>query len=280
MNYNPISEDPTTVDLKFPPTMLPAFFTSHGSKLLGTMLLANGEGPHPIIILLHGFPGNENNFDLAHVFRRMGFNVMIFHYRGSWGSEGKFSFSNCLQDVGSVIDFLRLDETAEKFRVDPKRIVLIGHSQGGFNALMTTAGMNDITNCVSIAGFNFGYFGKLLKQFPAAREITLEGLKNGSAIINSAEREILYEEIISHSDDWDLIDRVKSLSSKNVLMIGARRDFVAAIDIHHNPLVNSMIERKPTFFEHHILNCGHSFSDKRIELAKILVDWLKRIKNF
>ena len=51
--------------------------------LAGMMLGANGQGPHPTIVLLHGFPGNEKNLDLAQSLRRAGYNVLFFHYRGA-----------------------------------------------------------------------------------------------------------------------------------------------------------------------------------------------------
>ena len=44
------------------------------------------------VILLHGFPGNERNLDLAQAIRRSGWNAVFFHYRGAWGSGGVFSF--------------------------------------------------------------------------------------------------------------------------------------------------------------------------------------------
>jgi hypothetical protein len=34
---------------------------------------------------LHGFPGNERNFDVAQALRRAGYAALVFHYRGSWG---------------------------------------------------------------------------------------------------------------------------------------------------------------------------------------------------
>ena len=79
---------PPTLDRAYPATMASITFTSSGAQLIGNMLIAPGPGPHPTVLLLHGFPGNENNFDLAHVLRRAGWNVLIFHYRGAWGSQG------------------------------------------------------------------------------------------------------------------------------------------------------------------------------------------------
>ena len=57
-----------------------------------------GTGPHPALVLFHGFPGNEQNLDLAQAARRAGFVVLTLHYRGSWGSPGTFSFANAAAD--------------------------------------------------------------------------------------------------------------------------------------------------------------------------------------
>ena len=41
-------------------------------RLLGTLYTAAGEGLHPVVLLLHGIPGNEQNADLAQALRRAG----------------------------------------------------------------------------------------------------------------------------------------------------------------------------------------------------------------
>lgn len=43
---------------------------SHGQLLNALVYVAAGAGPHPMVILLHGFPGNERNLDLAQDIRR------------------------------------------------------------------------------------------------------------------------------------------------------------------------------------------------------------------
>src|SRR5690606_13427077 len=108
---------------------------SDGDRLLGCIYVADGPGPHPTVLLLHGLPGNERHFDLAHALRRAGFNVALFHYRGAWGSEGTFSIANAAADVPAALAFLRRPEVAAAYRVDPARVVPVGHSMGGFVAL-------------------------------------------------------------------------------------------------------------------------------------------------
>ncbi len=101
----------------------------------GLIYLANGPGPHPTVVILHGFPGNEKNLDLAQAIRRSGFNVVFFHYRGSWGSEGTFSLLQIDDDALAALNFLRDPEVAQRFRVDISKLSLLGHSMGGFGAL-------------------------------------------------------------------------------------------------------------------------------------------------
>src|SRR6266700_2047295 len=114
---------------------------SHGSALNALVYIAAGAGPHPVVVLLHGFPGNEKNLDLAQAMRRAGWNVLYFNYRGSWGSPGDFSFTHAIEDTQAAIAFLRDPATAKKLHADPAYIVLIGHSMGGFMAL--NAGAQD-----------------------------------------------------------------------------------------------------------------------------------------
>ena len=102
---------------------------------------AAGAGPHPTAILLHGFPGNERNLDLAQSLRRAGWNAVFFHYRGTWGSRGDFSFANVLEDAAAVLAQVREPAFARAHRIDPDRIALIGHSMGGFAALITAPAM-------------------------------------------------------------------------------------------------------------------------------------------
>ena len=117
-----------------PPSMQQLDIASHGSVMHGFIYLAEGAGPHPTVILLHGFPGNEQNLDLAQAVRRAGWNVLFFHYRGAWGSQGSFSFANCIADTQTAIDWIRDPQNAKKYNMDPAKIVLIGHSMGGFMA--------------------------------------------------------------------------------------------------------------------------------------------------
>jgi len=105
---------------------------SGGHKLLGTLFLARGDEPKPTALLLHGLPGIEKNYDLAHALREAGWNSLIFHYRGSWGSGGSYRFESLADDVRAALDHL---SSGAHDQVDAARFALVGHSMGGWAAV-------------------------------------------------------------------------------------------------------------------------------------------------
>jgi len=123
-----VSDPP--IDKKFPPELVVTTVPSHGVLMDGTFYLAAGAGSHATLLLLHGLPGYENSGDLAQSIRRAGWNVLLFHYRGTWGTSGAFSQSSAIEDVTEAVRFLRDPVNAAKYRIDPQSLVVIGHSLG------------------------------------------------------------------------------------------------------------------------------------------------------
>lgn len=109
-------------------------FESKGCKLLGGFYRASGIGPRPTAILLHGLPGTEKNLDIAYELRSLGWNCLYFHYRGSWGSEGDFSLDGRRDDLRAATAWIERQACA-----DAARLALVGHSAGGYLALMEAA---------------------------------------------------------------------------------------------------------------------------------------------
>src|SRR4051812_36251821 len=124
-------------DARYPAHNQQLLIPSHGASMNALLFAASGKNPHPTVILMHGLPGNERNLDLAQAVRRAGWNVLTFTYRGAWGSEGDFSISNAIEDARAALGFLRPDEAMRAHRIDPSRLVVAGHSMGGFAAAAT-----------------------------------------------------------------------------------------------------------------------------------------------
>src|ERR1700754_1246032 len=153
-----------------PPHSAQVLVPSHGMGMNGLFYLAGGLGPHPTIVLLHGFPGNEQNLDLAQAIRRAGWNVLTLHYRGSWGSPGDFSIAHVMEDADAAVAFVRQPDVAQKYGIDTHRIVLGGHSMGGFATAAHARGDENLLGVILLDAWNVGATGeKFNKASGAAR---------------------------------------------------------------------------------------------------------------
>ncbi len=274
--FDPVTQD-QQADPKFPASLSPAVFISCGSKVLGTMFITSGEGLHPTVLLLTGFPGNEVNYDIAHMLQRQGFNVFTFYSRGSWGSEGEFSWNNLIEDIPAALTFLKDDLCREKFQVDKNKILFLGYSMGGFSALLNSIQFDDIKNVCAIAPFNIGMFGQLITMNGDIKKISADRMQRANDFVNCQSPEKLLDEMIQHKVEWNLINHAEKLSRKNLLVISAKHDTTAPIELHHKPLVGALklINSNVKDF---ILETGHSFSDKRIQLMRLISEWISQIK--
>lgn len=140
-----------------------------GVKVNGLAYIAAGPGAHPTVILFHGMPGIEKNLDLAQAIRRAGWNVVTLNYRGSWGSPGTYSFKGNLADAKAVLAYVRTPEVAAKLQIDTSRLVVAGHSMGGWVTAMTAATDPDLKGAVMISAADMEQVGRL----PMAQRVTL-----------------------------------------------------------------------------------------------------------
>lgn len=84
----------------------------------------------PAVLMLHGFPGAYQNEDIAAELCRRGMTVFLPHFRGSWGSLGRFSVPWLLRDAEGALRLL------SRYRhVEHGKIGLLGYSVGGWIAL-------------------------------------------------------------------------------------------------------------------------------------------------
>jgi hypothetical protein len=274
-DLDPVTSDPAVVDAAFPAAIEEVAIPSGESYMNGIVYVAQGAGPHPIVILLHGYPGHERNGDLAHALRRAGWNVLLFHYRGAWGSEGKFSFSHALEDVQSAIEFARSASFAAQFRADPARIALVGHSMGGFLAIIAAAANPDARCVASLAGANLGLMGQAAID-PTHRAEFETALGGWSGPIRGASGKKLVAELITNAKSFDTTQRAAALATRPVLLVAGARDTVTPPPIHHDPLVAAFAAAGAAHTSSITLDADHAFSDKRIALAHTVTGWVSK----
>ncbi|MEH6694749.1 MAG: alpha/beta fold hydrolase [Hyphomonas sp.] len=263
-----LAADPAPAfDADFPPSLVELNFESHGDRLNGHAYLANGPGPHPTVVLLHGFPGNERNLDLAQDLRRDGFNVLFFHYRGAWGSEGTYSFTHVIEDVAAATDYLRAN--AEALRTDPNRLILVGHSMGGFAALEAAARDETIACVAGIAPANIGP----LADAPAERTDGFAAYADTMQMLSGLTGENAIAEVKANREAFDTRLLAPELSGKSVLIIGGDKDTSVPVDSVIDPLVAAYEAEPGIDLTAKVLSGDHSFSWSRQELIDEVIEW-------
>jgi pimeloyl-ACP methyl ester carboxylesterase len=247
---------------------------SHGAQLNAFVYIATGAGPHPTVILLHGFPGNEKNLDIAQTLRRAGYDVLFFNYRGSWGSPGDFSFTHSIEDVQAAIAYLRNPANANRLRVDSKQIILIGHSMGGFMARY--AGAQDpgikAVGLISAADMAVDRIESIPSAYryraidPIAKRFAEEGL----APLAGCTAKSLAEETVANADAWNVPNLAPKLAGRPVLDLTSDDGLAPSNDA----FVAALKKAGSTHVTTQHFATDHSYSDQRIALETSILNWL------
>lgn len=108
-----------------------------GYPVHGWLVLPEGEGPHPVLRVVHGGPFTQQDwavFDEAQVYAAAGYAVVLGNPRGSAGygqTHGhSITFGFGTVDVDDVLALL--DKALERPDLDASRVGIMGGSYGGF----------------------------------------------------------------------------------------------------------------------------------------------------
>jgi len=251
---------------------------SHGSLMNALVYVAAGAEPHPVVILLHGFPGNERNLDLAQDMRRAGWDVLYFNYRGSWGTPGDFSFSHGIEDVAAAIAYLRQPENAKRLRLDPSRVVLVGHSMGGFMTVQAAAADPTIKGIAMISAADMaGTIAQMQAQGSRADAVKNMGAalaKEGMAPLSGCTPESLATDLADHATAWAFRSMVAALKDRPAFVITSDDGLAPADDAFAAALRKAGDKQVTTLH----LPTDHSYSDQRTELSRAVLKWLATVK--
>jgi fermentation-respiration switch protein FrsA (DUF1100 family) len=152
---------PQTPEPPFPYDEREVAYTSEadGTKLAGTLTVPRDDGPFPAVLLITGSgPQNRDEEILGHKpflviadhLTSNGIAVLRVDDRGIGGSTGDMSMATSedfASDVLAGVHFL-----AGQPDIDPGRIGLIGHSEGGIIAPMVAAASDHVAFIVLLAG--------------------------------------------------------------------------------------------------------------------------------
>lgn len=242
------------------------FIPSANSLLAGLIYSANGVQKHPTLLLLHGYPGNERNLDIAQVVRAKGWNVIYFDYRGSWGSQGKFSFKNCVEDAVNVVAFCK--KYQDSLKIDTSNIVLFGHSMGGWVCLKALQQLPSVKKGFALSAWNIGIDYKKVLSEKEMNQLANDPNTGSKYFVLNASLKEMFDPVVQDQHWFNLANDGKALAGKQIVML----------DEHgrNKQVAESLKAANKTYFEYEVWETDHPFSNKRISLINKVIAFLQR----
>jgi len=232
-------------------------FDSDGHRMLGTLYLARGCTLKPTALLLHGCPGLQQNADLAVALRDRGWNSLVFHYRGCWGSGGDYDLRTIPRDVTAAVNHL---QDCGYPGVDPARLAVAGHSLGGWAAILSAAA-DPRLRAVAVLGAAVDLGALDMDASQIEHEFTRFLATTPAEFIRQR------DEVTAH---LDLVDAVRSISPRPLLIVHGTDD--RWIPAEHARRLHAQAGQPSRYVE--IDGANHDFAWHRGELRELVCSWL------
>ncbi len=230
----------------------------------GVGYMASGAGPHPTIVIAHGLPGNEKNLDLAQALRRAGWHAITFNYRGSWGSPGVFRFAHVPQDTAAVLAYLRRPLVADKLGIDRSRLVLAGHSMGGWATAKVAANDPALKGAITISLADLGLVGG------APRAQLVERSAMNAETLAGTTPLMMADELIANAAANRAAAGAAGLAKLPMLVLTSDDGLAPGSD----SLVAAIRAAGGTQVSTAHVATDHGWSDARLRLETLVTDWL------
>jgi pimeloyl-ACP methyl ester carboxylesterase len=184
-----------------------------------------------------------------------------------------------MEDVASALAYLRDPANAAKLRVDSKRIVLIGHSMGGFMTLYGGAHDDGVTAVGVISAANFGAMASAMTggygESGAVTKLAAALAAEGMAPLYGCTPESLAQEAVAHRAEWSYEGLAKALAGRPALVISSD-DGLAGQSKTFADLLHKDGDTRVT--ELHLAT-DHAYSDQRIALETAVLTWLAALPS-
>jgi pimeloyl-ACP methyl ester carboxylesterase len=242
------------------------FIPSANSLLAGFIYKANGAQKHPTLLLLHGYPGNERNLDIAQVVRSHGWNVIYFDYRGSWGSQGKFSFRNCVEDVMNVVSFCK--KYQDSLQIDTSNIVLFGHSMAGWVCLKAIQQLPSIKKAFILSAWDI--YNQYKRQLKGAElnAFNMNADTLGRYFVLNGSLKDRFQPVLERDEYFNLEKNIDPLKDKQIIMLDEHE--------RNKKIAEAIQNLNPPYFKYYVWQTDHVFTNKRVSLMNMVLLFLDR----
>lgn len=252
-----------------PPDLQAELVSGKRGRLLVTIYRAGGAKLHPTVLLSHGFPGIEKNIDLAQALRRIGFHVVLYHYSGSWGSDGAYAYTHNLEDADTILEFI---ETNSTYGFDLENLFVVGHSVGGFVTAHLFAKHPKLRAAVLLAPCDLGAVVAFPEETKAKR-LLREIFETGPDWLNGTSSAALYEEVFAQQTSYRIAALLERIQNRPLYCLGAVQDESCPPEAHCLPWVEALRSMGGRII-YEELDTDHSFSDARLRMIEKTAQFL------
>lgn len=254
------------------PDLFGLLINGRRGRIFSTLYTAAGVGDKPTVILLHGIPGSEQNGDLARALQAAGFNALVFHYSGCFGSDGDYSLAHNIEDANSVLDFLLADR---EHGIDRDKIYAVGHSMGGFVCGRLAAKRSGIKAAAILMPCDVGRIWELERSDRTAFDTLCAVLDDSAQWLRGASLEGFLAELKEFGEDWRFEAAAKALADKPLLCVSALRDRHTPYAAHCRPLETAVAAEGKGRLQTLTLDADHYATECRGDLIAAVIGFLK-----
>jgi uncharacterized protein len=261
------------------PTSVPVEFRVGDDVIRGRFFQTAAPTPLATVALIPGFGGNPNDvLELGARLSARDVNVLIFNNRGVQNSDGTLTYANALDDAGAALGWLRAPATRARFRVDPTRVVLGGHSFGGSIAILHAARDTSVRHVISIAGADHAVYARRVREEPGYRDAIRKVLADARAPRGTVrlDPDAVIDDIVANESAYSHPPNAPRFAGRSVLLVGGWDDHTCPIEREILPMYRALEAVPGSDASILAYADGHSFGTSRDELAADIHAWLER----
>lgn len=204
-------------------------FKSGGAEIYGQILKPDRSfgDKRPCVLMFHGFAGFGRFDDVGQALCRAGCVVLIPHHRGAWGSQGKYSVSNCVQDAANLVRHVKSPDFQAKYSVDPEAVFLIGHSMGGNTVLNAAVEVPGVRGIVMLAPCDIG----TMFQRMSKNEMRNFMVENGLEVLRTDGFDAVYGDLARHAGEYAFPKAAARLKDVGLFLVMGEWDTCISNDL-------------------------------------------------
>ena len=225
-----------------------AAFANGDITLVGSLTLPDSDGPHPAVALISGSGAQDRDSNfygfkmfavVADRLARQGVAVLRFDDRGVGGSTGddlQATIQDRAGDVKAAVEFLLARDD-----IDPARIGLIGHSEGGMIAPLSASEHDGVAFAVLLAApavAGDAILWAQLVEILKADEATQEQIE-----LAQAQQELTLRAVAT-GEGWEEVEESARRTARQQIeaLPEAWREGIADIDLYVNTIIREQMK--------------------------------------